>query len=214
MSVVLSLLEAFPRLPLAALAAHRGGVHASLLSDELRGLPAGIRLRSLSEDDTDALVRMVDRCSDESRHARFHEPISALPLGWARKICKVAGGRVVVAAVVEGIGHNQADQPGASLGMPYEDEIVALAQVEPEVGGAELSILVEDSYQRGGLGMLVLCAVLSEAARNGVQRVNAHILPGNAGIRRLLSSADLPMRRGHDDGKECWTVDISCLAAR
>ena len=212
MSVALSLLDAFPALPDTALAADSGGVPAGLLSDKLKGLSAGVRLRALSEDDIDALVRMVDRCSPETRCARFHEPLSSLPVGWARKICRITGSRVVVAAVVEGIGHRQADEASASLGAPYEDEIVAFAQIEPEVGGAELAILVEDSYQRAGLGVLVLCAVLSEAARVGVQRVKAHTMPDNDGIRRLLSSADLPLRRGHDDGKECWTVDISRLA--
>lgn len=214
MSVALSLLDAFPALPESAFAAHRGGVRPGLLTSGLEGLPVGIRLRVLSLEDRDALIRMVDRCSPESRCARFHEPLSALPMGWARRICKVTAPRVVVAAVVEGIHHRQADQPGAPLGVPYEDEIVALAQVEPEVGGAELAILVEDSYQRTGLGLLVVCAALSVAAGNGVDRVKAHILPNNDGIRRLMSSLGLPLRYGHDDGKECLTVDISALPTR
>lgn len=57
-------------------------------------------------------------------------------------------------------------------------------------------------------------AALSEAARNGIGRVKAHLLADNDGVRRLLSSLDLPLRRGHDDGKECWTVDISGLTGR
>jgi RimJ/RimL family protein N-acetyltransferase len=214
-SVALSLLGALPSLPSSALAANGGGVRPELLLDELRGLPAEIRLRSLSEEDRHALVRMVDRSSPASRQARFHEPLTALPPGWARTICRVAGSRVVVAAVVEGISHRQADQPGAALGAPYDDEIVALAQVEPDVGGrGELAILVEDSYQRSGLGLIVLCAALAEAARLGVRRVKAYMLPDNDGIRALLSSLDLPIRRGHDDGKECWTIDIAGIAAR
>jgi hypothetical protein len=213
-SVAVNLLDALPALPHSAFAADRGGVRPGALLDELAGLPAGIRLRSLSVEDADVLVRTIERCSPQIRQARFHEPLSALPPGWARRICTVTDRRVVVAAVVEGIEHRRADCAGASLGAPYEDEIVALAQVEPELGGAELAVLVEDSYQQAGLGLLVVCAALSEAARNAVGRVKAHLLPDNDGIRRLLSSLDLPLRRGHDDGKECWTVDISGLGGR
>lgn len=213
-SIALSLLDAFPALPPTALAADRGGLRPDLLVDGLERLPSGLRLRSLCSDDRDALIRTVDRCSPQSRQDRFHEPLPALPIGWARSICRVSGRRVVVAAVVESIDHRQAPQLGAPLGAPYEDEIVALAQVEPEPGGAELAILVEDSYQRAGLGVLVVCAALTEAARNGIPKVKAHLLPDNEGIRRLLSSLDLPTRRGHDDGRECWTLDISRLGAR
>lgn len=213
MSIALSLLDAFPMLPPTALAADRGGLRPDLLIDGLERLPSGLRLRSLCAQDRDALIRTVDRCSPQSRQDRFHEPLPTLPIGWARSICRVTGRRVVVAAVVEGIDHRQATQLGASLGAPYDEEIVALAQVEPEPGGAELTILVEDAYQRVGLGVLVVCAALTEAARKGIPKVKAHILPDNEGIRRLLSSLDLPTRRGHDDGKECWTLDISHLGA-
>ncbi len=208
MSVALSLIDA---LPSAALAADRGGVPAALV-DGLPALPLGIRLRYLSPADKEALVRMVDRTSPQSRQGRFHEPLAALPPGWARAISNVTGRRVAVAAVVEGIDHRLANQPDAALGAPFDDEVVALAQVEPEVGGAELAVLVEDAYQRTGLGLVVVCVALVEVARSGVPRVRAHILPGNDGIRRLLSALELPVRRGHDDGKECWTLDISSLS--
>jgi GNAT superfamily N-acetyltransferase len=211
MSVALSLLEAFPALPRTALAADHGGVRADVISDQLVRVPHGLRLRSLSLGDADALVRTVDRCSAKTRQDRFHEPLTSLPSSWARRICVPDGRRVVIAAAVEGIDHRQANQPGAILGAPYDDEIVALAQVEPEAGSAELVILVEDSYQRAGLGVLLVCAALSEAARNGLTRVRAHIMPENEGIQRLLSVLELPTRRGHDDGKECWTLDISGL---
>jgi hypothetical protein len=39
------------------------------------------------------------------------------------------------------------------------------------------------------------------------------VLPDNDAIRQLLLSLDLPVRRGYDDGKVCWTIDISGLAA-
>jgi GNAT superfamily N-acetyltransferase len=206
-SVALSLLETFPTLPGTALAADRYGVRPQELAADLR-LPPAIRLRSLATGDRDAVIRTVARCTPETRHARFHEPLSALPLGWARSMCTVTGGRVAVAAVVESIEHRLAEEPAISLGAPYDDEVVAMVHIEPEFGHGELAILVEDSYQRSGIGIVLVCAALSEAARNGMRHVQCHLLPGNQGIRRLLSSLGLPVTRRHDDGKECWTIDI------
>nr|WP_240940623.1 GNAT family N-acetyltransferase [Planosporangium flavigriseum] len=127
-------------------------------------------------------------------------------------MCEPGPGRVVVAAVVESARHVLADHTDVALGAPFAEEIVALAQVDPDFGGAELSIFVEDAYHHRGLGRVLVHAVLAEAAGRGIRRAKAHILPDNDRIRRLLTSLDLPLRQGHDDGKVCWTVDISGLA--
>jgi GNAT superfamily N-acetyltransferase len=173
-----------------------------------------LTVRALTVEDRHALVRTIDRCSPDTRYARFHMPVPVLTPGWARTICQPAGKRVALAVVVEAAGHRLADEPGVSLGSPYEDEIVAVAQVEPEVdGGAELAVLVEDAYHRTGLGSRLVRAVLTEAAANGFRTLRAHVLPDNDAIRQLLLSLDLPVERGYDDGKVCWTIDISGLAA-
>jgi len=67
-------------------------------------------------------------------------------------------------------------------------------------------------HSDGDVAAHALCdAALSAAAENGLTRVKCHILPDNQGIRRLLCSLGLPVTRGHDDGKECWTIDASAL---
>jgi GNAT superfamily N-acetyltransferase len=175
-------------------------------------LHGGVRLRPVTVDDRDALIRTVDRCSAATRQARFHEALPSLPLGWARRLCTPAPGRVVVAAVVESAGHVLADDADVALGAPFEDEIVGLGQIEPDYDGAELTVFVEDAYHRRGLGGLLVRAALGEAAGLGLRTVTAHVLPDNDPISRLLSGLELPTRQGHDDGKVCWTVDISGLA--
>ena len=190
----------------------RSGVFAGSAPLRQHPLRGGLKLRSLTVDDRHALGRTVDRCTPATRYARFHEALPSLPLGWARRICQPGNGRVVVAAVVEAAGHVLADDGGAALGAPYEDELVGIAQVEPAFGGAELAVFVEDAYHRRGLGGLLVRAALTEAADGGIRVVKAHVLPGNDPIERLLTSLDLPVRAGHDDGKVCWTVEISGLA--
>ena len=89
--------------------------------------------------------------------------------------------------MVEGIDHRLADQPDAALGAPFDDEVLALDQVEPEVGGAELAVLVEDAYQRTGLGLVVVCAALVEVARSGVPRAAG--TPPRSAARAALGRA-------------------------
>ncbi len=171
-----------------------------------------ITFRALNEPDMHALIRTVDRSSPGSRRARFHEPLSSLPLGWARRICRAATDRVAVAAVVRSHQHHLWKVSGAAMGDPADDEIVALAQVEPGVGAGELAILVEDSYQREGLGRLVVTAALTAAAVRGTTQVHAHLLPDNDGIQRLLEALELPLVRRQRDTKLIWTMDCSVLA--
>lgn len=193
-----------------ALAGNRGAVNADTVAGDLPA-PGGIRLRPLASTDRDALIRTVERCTPETRRARFHEPLTTLPPGWARSMCTPTGRRVAVAAVVEAVEHPMADRPSA-LGAPFDDEVVGMVHIEPEFGRtAILAILVENAYQRGGLGRQLIHAALSAAAENGLTRVKCHILPDNQGIRRLLCSLGLPVTRGHDDGKECWTIEASGL---
>lgn len=188
------------------------GLRPEQLFAKLERFPKNLELRSLRPEDRIALMRTVDRCTPATRQDRFHEPISALPLGWARRMCRVTPKRVAVGAVVEAVQHRLFGSGGAALGAPCDDEIVALAQIEQEDGGAELAVLVEDSYHRLGLGRVVVMAALIDAAKMGVTTVHAHLLPGNEGIRRLLTSLELPVVHGHDDGKERWSVDISEFA--
>jgi GNAT superfamily N-acetyltransferase len=201
--------ESYRTVPRARAAADRQAVRGPVRRHPLHG---GLRLRPVTVADRDALVRTVDRSSAATREARFHEALPALPLGWARRMCQPAPDRVVVAAVVEGAGHALSDDGAVSLGAPFDDEIVGLAQVEPDFGGAELTVFVEDAYHRRGIGGVLVRAALAEAAGLGIRTVKAHVLPDNDPIHRLLTALDLPLRQGHDDGKVCWTVDITGLA--
>jgi GNAT superfamily N-acetyltransferase len=202
-----SLLEPLGTLPRARVDDDGAATRPGALRD-------GLTLRALTVEDREALVRTVARCSSDTRYARFHTAVPVLTPGWARAMCQPAGKRVAVGVVVESAGHRLADEPGVSLGSPCGDEIVALAQVEPEVdGSAELAVLVEDAYHRTGLGAMLVRAALTEAARNGLRSVRAHVLPDNDAIRQLLLSLDLPVKRGYDDGKICWTIEIAGLVA-
>lgn len=102
---------------------------------ELDRLPKDVDLRWRSQEDRHALICTADRCSSATRQDRFHEPIGALPPGWARRICRITPERVAVAAVVEAVEHRLSGTAGTALGAPCDDEIVALAQVPVRQAG-------------------------------------------------------------------------------
>ncbi len=119
------------------------GTPASPPGDERPGPPGGahpeIRVAGLA--DASALVRMHQRCSAESVYRRYAAPLARLDERFARRLL-LAGAGALVAVV--------------------GDEVVGIASVpECQNGVAEVALLVEDGWQRQGLG----ARLLSGAAR-------------------------------------------------
>jgi GNAT superfamily N-acetyltransferase len=89
-----------------------------------------------------------------------------------------------------------ADRPepdglAAAVGLVPErlaaDELAAEGRYVPTGDGtAELGLAVRDSYQGAGLGHLLLDALVQQARRDGLARLRAVILLGNAPMLRLL----------------------------
>ena len=99
-------------------------------------------LRRATAADLEPIERMLARCSVRTRLLRFNVPVRELPRTYAAQIARP--GRTDA--------HWVADAGG---------EIVALAGV----AGAEIGVLVEDAWQRRGLGTRLLSRAVGEAAR-------------------------------------------------
>lgn len=107
-----------------------------------------VRLARL--DDADAVAAMLARCSPETRRRRFHGRVGEITPGHLRRYLLApearlaeAGGRVVGLAV---------------LGQPHR---------EPDV--RELGVVVEDAWQRRGIGRRLVADLLAHAATQGVR---------------------------------------------
>lgn len=111
-------------------------------------------LRRATAADVEPLDRMLDRCTVRTRTLRFNVPVRSLPRDYVSRIAQPA----------RGAAHWVAEIDGA---------LVALASVSD----AEIGVLVEDAWQRRGLGTRVLgCAVAEAAQRGDVAFANPHAL--------------------------------------
>jgi GNAT superfamily N-acetyltransferase len=151
-------------------------------------------VRPAATADRPALERMLARCTGQTRYRRFHGPVTAFPeryltealsgspLHFALVACldkdAEGDGTVVEGTVVEGT---------VVEGTVVEGTVVALASCRAvDEGVAELGILVEDEWQRRGVGGDLLGEIVAYAARTGLRALQAQVLAEQPWIVGLL----------------------------
>jgi len=142
---------------------------------------------------------MFGRCTAETRYRRFHGPVRAIPeryLAEALSASPFHYALVACAAPVADPGTDpaRAPAPGADLdagpapgwGTPA-GQIVALASSRlTGEGVAEVGILVEDAWQRHGLGTRLLDELVAHARDTGLRVLEAQFLAEQAWVAGLL----------------------------
>lgn len=131
----------------------------------------GLLLREARPSDAGALAAMFGRCSTETRVARFHGLLHALPAAYLAEAL-TAGAAVHDALVLEG--------PGG--------ELVALASArrldgEPAV---EVGLLVEDAWQHRALGPLLLTSLAVRARGRGALVLRCDVLASRQHVVQLV----------------------------
>jgi GNAT superfamily N-acetyltransferase len=108
-----------------------------------------VRLATLG--DTRALTRMHSRCSTDTVSRRYGAPLARVDDRFARRLLSADGGALVVAV---------------------DSEVVALATLSAcQEGQVEVSLLVEDGWQRKGLGTRLLSSAARLACGQGAVEV-------------------------------------------
>lgn len=124
-------------------------------------------LRPPARSDLSRITAMWERCSLATRIGRFHAPVRDLP---ARYLETALSDPATSLVAVHG-------SAGA---------VVALASLIPGRGGsAELGVLVEDAWQRQGIGRELVTHLIAGRARQ-VTELRASVLAQNAKVADLL----------------------------
>ncbi len=154
-----------------------------------------LTIRPVSSDDAPAIARMHRRCSLESVYRRYLTAVPALSPALQRRLQDLhltlvaTTGREVVA-----LAH------------------LATAPDEP----TELAVLVEDAWQRRGVGTAMIEAALDRAEADGTTDLVAYTLPSSTAVHALLRGlrrgALRPVFRRTSDG--LVTVTMTLPAAR
>ena len=122
-------------------------------------------------EDHQRLRAMFSRLSSQSIYRRFHTPYPRVP-EWMTEFLMDAdrrGGRSLVAVVGE--------------------EIVGHAMcTRPEVGVAEIAMVVEDRWQHRGIGKLLLFTLAVEARRRGIETFISAVLGENRPMLNLIGA--------------------------
>jgi GNAT superfamily N-acetyltransferase len=136
-------------------------------------LPDGVELtvRPATVDDLPAVTAMHVRCSARTRQQRYLGADRPMPHR-LRQLLEPAGG-VSLLAVAGGVD-----------GTP--ERVVAMASLVPEGPMAEVALLVEDAWQRRGVGGALMRRLVAYAGRAGFAALVAHAYAENLALLRVL----------------------------
>jgi GNAT superfamily N-acetyltransferase len=129
----------------------------------------GISVRPVTGSDAHAMASMWQRCALTTRIARFHAPVRTIPVSYLTAVFADPSASVVAAC----------QHCGA---------VVALASLIPDASrhSAELGVLVEDAWQRAGIGRRLVAHLISTAHARGITTLTASVLADNAKVANLL----------------------------
>jgi N-acetylglutamate synthase-like GNAT family acetyltransferase len=136
---------------------------------------AGVVLRRGDQSDLDAVAALHARCSARTLFARYHSGVRSLPRRMLYRLLTPPRGRTLLAVCgrdVIGIG-----------------QLIKTARPEE----AEVSLLIEDSWQHSGVGTALLRRLAGTARAEGHHELVAWCLPGESGFERTAIAARIPI---------------------
>jgi GNAT superfamily N-acetyltransferase len=162
--------------------------------------PAGAPiLAGPTSRDTDAVLAMLARCSRESLYHRFHG---------------FTDGVAYTQALLQGRPHDQ-----ILLAWDSGDCVGVATISRDEFGSGHLGVLIEDRWQRRGVGTRLIRALVEKARWSGLTRLHADVLGENEFLLRTLRplgrmtvalalgtfSVDIDLcHSGWQDSVGCW----------
>jgi GNAT superfamily N-acetyltransferase len=142
---------------------------------------ASIVLRQGRPGDADGVFALHERCSAETLFQRYHTGMRTVSRRWLHRLLTPPRGMSLLAVCGR--------------------EVIGLGQLIPGSGEiAEISLLVDDSWQRKGVGTALLARLAVIAAARGHRRLLAISLPGRDGIFRTARRAGLAPQQPEEEG--------------
>jgi GNAT superfamily N-acetyltransferase len=165
-----------------------------------------VLVRQAGPGDRDALTRMFERCTPATRYHRFHGPVRAIPRAYLAEALSGSPFHYALAAFpASPVSLAAPAGPATRAGDGGETVALASGRLVAE-GAAELGLLIEDGWQRRGLGTRLVHDLVTHAARSGVREVEAQLLAEQAWIAGLLRPYG--SGRVHSAGDGVLTVTV------
>ncbi|MBN9740579.1 hypothetical protein DMP23_05565 [Amycolatopsis sp. A1MSW2902] len=142
---------------------------------------AAVVLRLGTPRDTDAIGAVHLRCSAKTLFNRYHTGLSTVPRKWLHRLLMPPRGTSLLAVCGR--------------------DVIGFGQlISQRDGTAEVSLLVEDAWQRQGIGTALLARLVALAGADGITELTAVRLPGNDAMARTAVRAGLRVETSPDDG--------------
>jgi acetyltransferase len=151
-------------------------------------------IRPVVPEDAPRLQDLYRRLSPESIYYRFLSQATELSLAQAERLANVDyGARMAFVAV---------------CGADDEDPLIGVARYAEglEPGVAEAGVVVEDRYQRQGLGTILLTDLVEYARNQGIHTFVAWIHQSNTAILQFIRRSGLPTQSRLDSG--LWEIRV------
>ncbi|MDG9703465.1 bifunctional GNAT family N-acetyltransferase/acetate--CoA ligase family protein [Streptomyces sp. DH37] len=159
------------------------------------------RVRPITPDDAERLVRFYEQVSDQSKYYRFFAPYPRLSDRDVRRFTHHDYvDRVGLAAIVGGefiatVRYDRIDPTGRPASFPADE--------------AEVAFLVRDDHQGRGVGSALLEHIAACARERGVRRFVAEVLPANTKMVKVFTDAGYSQKRSFEDGAVHLTFGIT-----
>jgi GNAT superfamily N-acetyltransferase len=172
-----------------------GTADRSLLASPADDEVVQLSVRRAAASDRAALSSMFGRCTPSTRYRRFHGPVKSIPERYLADALSGSAFHYALVAWHDAAGFPDGDpvtgqDPAAGSGAsPRASPGVAVALASCRVveeGAAELGLLIEDAWQRHGLGTRLLRDLVAHASHAGVRVLQAQLLAEQAWIAGLL----------------------------
>jgi GNAT superfamily N-acetyltransferase len=151
-------------------------------------------LRPATGDDLDGLTRMHARCGSQSLFLRYLTGTSGPSRRQLERLLAPAKGIALVAETV----HN--------------GQLIGMANLIGEGEVAEAAVLVEDSWQRKGIGTALLRSLFGSAGGLGVRAVVLHTHAGNVAMHRTVRKVRSDARFEIDSGLSSTILALKPVA--
>lgn len=164
-------------------------------SQDVLTLPEGneITVRRAGPDDAEAAKAMHDRCGDRTLGLRYHGPV-----GDADRY----------------LGHLLSPRFGRTLAVQTASgRIVALGHLLWDGDETEVALLVEDAWQRRGIGSELLGRLVALAGEAGCESVYAVTQASNTGMVAAMRGLGLPLDYQIEEGTLVITARLATTPA-
>lgn len=153
-----------------------------------------VLLRPIQPEDAAKLQALFKRLSPESIYMRFLEPLKELSFKEAQRYAQV----------------NYQSNMAIVAELPEQEELIGVARYgesyPPEPGVVDAAVVVQDDFQKRGLGTTLLLRLVQYARSQEIEAMHATVHQSNAVILRFITKSGLPTERKLSGG--VWDVKV------